>query len=432
MNLRLSLLCLTLLLASCHSSQRILKSTAPTTVQEIDELIRTKSYFKAREQFEVTKASLSTVDRLRIEATLLSLFNQLEASNELLEVLFEEYESQLDRGARKGLLNTQLANSVKLFDYQLADQISQRLLTEFVEQSDEEELWDVKNSNIIWEALKSYPPQRVHFREASRLQLFRDKANLKNLEVYYQDRPYPFIFDTGANLSTLIQSQAQIMNVEVIEGAVVSVGTITGKRVDAQIGLAPTFEIGAMTFENVVFLIFPDEAFYVPSLDYQIKGILGFPVIAAMKEIHFIKEEEVFVPLGSTVDHPSNLAIEYLTPIINLATKNGDQYFSFDTGADATLLYERYFVENKKKIVKQYEKTDIRFAGGGGGIELEGYEVLFEPIINGQVIAVDSVSLIPTTIQSEDQYLYGNIGQDLISKFDKMILNFESMFVRFE
>jgi hypothetical protein len=32
----------------------------------------------------------------------------------------------------------------------------------------------------------------------------------------------------------------------------------------------------------------------------------------------------------------------------------------------------------------------------------------------------------------DDIFAYGNIGQDLIKKFDKMILNFNEMYIDFE
>ena len=179
-------------------------------------------------------------------------------------------------------------------------------------------------------------------------------------------------------------------------------------------------------------MVFPDEALYIPQINYQIKGILGFPVIAAMKEVHFLKDDKVFVPLNSQLEHPQNMAIEYLTPIINLPTTTGTFHFTFDTGADATLLYQRYFEEHQEWIMQNYEETDVKFTGGGGSIEVKGYEILFQPIINGQVVQVDSVGVLPKLLEHGDRYAYGNIGQDVISQFDKMILNFESMFIRFQ
>ena len=252
------LLSATILIITCCQTARKAAPPPPSNyVQQIDTLLTTKSYFEARDLFALKKTELPEVDQLRIEANLLSFFNRLEDSNQLIDQLFKKHENQLDSGVIKNLLNTQLSNSIKLFEYRRASEISDRLIAELGGLMEAEDLWGTQNNNIIWKALQNHPKQTASFQGDSQIELFRDEAGLKNLYARYKARNYPFIFDTGANLSTVIESQASAMEMEIIADARVSVGTITGQRVEAKIGVAPQLSIDKMTFQHVVFFGFP-------------------------------------------------------------------------------------------------------------------------------------------------------------------------------
>ena len=80
--------------------------------------------------------------------------------------------------------------------------------------------------------------------------------------------------------------------------------------------------------------------------------------------------------LESQTNKSQNLAIQYLTPYINLELNDGKMYpFSFDTGAITTFLYRPYFLEKKKEIEDHHQLTKIKFAGGGGSMIVDGYKI---------------------------------------------------------
>lgn len=398
---------------------------------EIDSLIGIKLYFQARVHFNNNKEALSDSQYLRLKGTICNLFNKLEESNDAITLLFNKYGDKLTQTEKKDLLNAKLSNAVKLFDYKLADEVTYLLTTDYKNVTTESELESTLNNGKIWKALSNYPKQTITIKSDSKFKLIPDKAGLKNLTVVSNENQYPFIFDTGANISTIVHSQAVKMGLDIIDIAI-SVGTITGKRVNAKVGIASKLSIGNMYFTNVVFLVFPDEALYIPQIDYQINGILGYPVLSAMKEVHFINTDELFVPKKSEIEKDINLAIEYLTPIINLTDEVGNEMsFTFDTGADQTMLYKSYYDLKKKDILNNYSKTKIRFGGAGGNTEVDGYHIGFKAKINDEIISLESVDLIPELIKPNDRYSFGNIGQDLISKFNKMVINFEKMFIHF-
>lgn len=410
---------------SCNSKQKIVSpNQANNQVALIDSLINSKSYFLAKHH--MGQPRMSPYNALRFRAILQSVFNQPQISNESITVLFNSYNAEMDAGTKRDLLLLELSNYVNLFDYAGADSISQIITNEYQAVLSSQLFNDIQNNGRIWKALRDCEPQEIYIPENTSLPLIKDRAELNNLIVKTDNQEYRFIFDTGANFSVMSASQAKKSGLK-FANTTVQVMAITGEKVEARPGVLPAFNLDNIEVKNAVFLVFPDEALYVPVIDYQINGILGFPVIAGLKEIHF-SADELFIPKSPEMNGESNLAIEFLTPIINLNYQSHEMHFSFDTGADQTMLYKPFFNTDSARFKSNHDLKTVSYGGVGSKISEQGYYVDVELDSRGKTARLESVPLLLKTANG----FYGNIGQDFISQFDKMILNFESMFVRFE
>jgi hypothetical protein len=125
----------------------------------------------------------------------------------------------------------------------------------------------------------------------------------------------------------------------------IEVGSITGRNVQSRIGVCPEFNLGSIKVQNAVFLVFPDEALAIAQANFQINGIIGFPVIEAMKEIQLTKKGEFIVPLQKSRYTEQNMAINFLNPVIYL---DGENYTL--TLAPIRLLCMSVTLSNIKKI----------------------------------------------------------------------------------
>ena len=393
----------------------------------IDSLIRHKDFFAARDLFQEKQSLLSEYQTLRAGAALDNAFNRLEASNEKIDALFSNHENMLSDSAKLFLLDLHQSNSVKLFQYQAAQAAIDSILKNFGHLLAEKELKGFENTRIIWAALAGKPRQEVHVMEDTRIQMSRDIAGLTNLPVSNGKDSLGFIFDTGANLSTVTAATAQRLDMDQID-IDFEVTSITGEKVPAKLAVSKDLYIRGIHLQHVVFIVFPDEPLFIPQFPYQINGIIGFPVIAALGEVHISKSDEFFVPVEPGTSDFQNLALDYLTPVIEL---DGEPY-TFDTGADETMLYAPYYRKYREQIDGKYQLADLTFGGAGGSITQKGYYVPFERQLFDTTVRLDSLMLFEENIRSSVDDYYGNIGQDLIGKFDRMILNFNKMFIHFE
>jgi predicted aspartyl protease len=396
------------------------------TFQEIHALIEKSNYFAARKLADIQKENLSSRQKLFIGAILDNAFNLNVRSQEKIDRLLAKTRLLPDTLLCR-IYAIREDNAIKLYQYRQAAMADSVRLHDFGDILTETQKKDIKNNMIVWSALSHVSPQAIIIEGETVLELQKDLAGLDNITVSAGGDTLGFIFDTGANLSTVCLSVAENMGMEMIPSEI-RVGSITGEKVTAQLAVCPRMSIGKVVVENVVFLVFPDDQLSFPQIGYKIPGILGYPVIAAFGEIQITREGTMIIPEEySAFSGPSNMAMDGLTPLLCL---EGDPY-TFDTGADHTMFYAAYFQDNKEEIEENHQPEKLKFGGAGGIREFDGFVIDKTFNISGKEITIDAIHLLKEKIK-ETETVYGNIGQDVMGQFEKMTLNFEQMFVLFE
>ena len=425
-------------------------------------------YFQAQKLYEQHKSMLSSTERLLTEAILDNAFNKPAVSNKKIGKLLKMAQRPVPEGlvnatqnpATEKLIKTvynsspekehkrtttpssgkiipdsvlvqlyqlRADNAIKLCDYRGAKEALEVILNSFPHLLDENQLAETNNSLTLWKALEKVPKQEIVIRENSRIRIEKDKIGLSNLKINNGADTIAFVFDTGANLSTVALSTARKLKMTIIPAAI-QVGTITGDKVNASLAYCPGLQLGQIQIHNAVFLVMEDSCLSFPQVDYQIHGILGFPVMEALGEIQITKDDWFIVPQRqSRFKGRSNLAMNGLTPLICIEGK----HFSFDTGADNTILYQAYYLDNKAKIEAAYSPVPVSFGGAGGKKDFDAYVITDTFNISGRSIVLKDIHLLRERIK-DNENVYGNIGQDLIGQFEKMTINFSRMFVRFD
>ena len=393
---------------------------------EIYSLIDQENFFKAKELYASNKNNLSKTEQNYTESVLDNTFNRLEESEKKIDFLFKNKKDIPDSLMVK-LYEIKGDNALKLYHYKEASKALLTILNNYKVFLSQSEIDDHKNDLKLWSALENVPPQKVVIRDYTNIKMTKDIAGINNLKVSTNNDTINFIFDTGANLSTTSKSVAKRLGMKMIQ-VNINVGSSTGKKVLAQLAVCKKLTLGNADVYNAIFLVVPDDQLSFPQDNYQIYGILGFPVIEAFKEVRITQSGRFIIPKEKTTfSRNSNLAMDGLMPLICIDGK----HFGFDTGADNSMLYHKYYVENRKEIDKKHQSQKVSFAGVGGVQEFDGFVINHTFNILGKEVTLKKIILLKDKIKDEETS-YGNIGQDLIRKFDIMILNFDQMFIKFE
>lgn len=99
----------------------------------------------------------------------------------------------------------------------------------------------------------------------------------------------------------------------------------------------------------------------------------------------------------------------------------------FDTGASGTSLSVRYF-DRFRGERRSWKKRTNKTSGAGGTVSRKVYiQPRLKLTVGDKTASLKNVTIFPMQMRSELDELYGNLGQDVVAKFDSFTLDFSSM-----
>ena len=398
--------------------------------REMTELLETKDYFRLETALNNIGLQLSETKELYFRAHLQNVFNQTEHSLQSIDLLFSKHKQSLNDSLIADLLSVKSENHFKQFEYKQAAETLLMVLDSYSHAVDSADLEDMKRTYPVFEMLQNAPPQKIHHTTDVTIPVTKNEFDHLTMQVTCKGVSEDFIFDTGANLSTIVESVAERMGIKPFEG-VVQVGSSTGEYLAMNVGIADSLWLSGLLFENIAFLILPDEQLSFPEVNYYIHGIIGFPLMYQMKEIRIDQTGNFFVPHTPVKKELHNLFLNGLFPVVQLVSGQDTLLFNMDTGANTSEFSKKYFDTHQERIMETGVQRTVRRGGGGGIIETEIYELTEVPIKIGNFQMTLSTINVETHEYSFNEDFDGNLGQDVLMHFEEMILNFESMYLDF-
>lgn len=412
----------------------LLVFSAPSSAQNtLRDYLDQADFFGLRDELARYGSKMDTDARLYFAAFVDNAFNRTELSIRRVDSFMKIRSDDWYPKEIANLLQMQRDNFTKAYRYKDAAALGDTLLKHYNQTLDPVIISDIANTNKIWGSLANVPPQRIEPHTNISLPIKKDAASLWTLPVSCGAWQDDFIFDTGANISTVTSSVADKMKLRRFS-TWFEVHGFQGTVVNTSLGIADSLRFGSMVLHNVVFMIMPDDALTFSKIDYKIHGIIGFPVIRALKEVHIYKKGTLEIPAQETAlpFTASNLAIHGLFPMVQFGTDHGVYNFHFDTGAKVTDLFDTFFKRHASYIRSHGKRKVTEFESAGGKRSMEAFQLKkFKFYIGDKTATLPKVIILTQPIRSSSEMVYGNIGQDVMEQFDEMILNFESMFVSF-
>ena len=400
---------------------------AQAQTSSLEELYKTHQYFALREAVN-RRTDDRSPDFLFYRGVVANRFNRLEESIRYLTTYRQTKNAEKACDAYEILAD----DYVKTYRYAQAAEMYKTKLTVCKDRLSEERRADLNNSYGLWKALEKVPVQTLSVNGQTRLQGTRDKAKLLNLPVEVGGTKMDFVFDTGANLSTITASTASRLGLNIIE-ADVSVGSSSDIKVNSKLGVAPELKLGNITLRNVVFLVLDDKSLFFPQANYQINGIIGFPIIEAIGSVTISRDDVLTTNRVEGSTSEPNMALEELKPLVQATIGGVKMIFLLDSGAVSSTFYPAFFKAREKEIVKNATRRKIRLGGAGGSKEVQAYFVKdLEMIIGGKTARLAKAEVITEAINDDSREFYGNLGQDIIKQFDKMTVDLKNMQLVFQ
>jgi hypothetical protein len=316
-----------------------------------------------------------------------------------------------------------MTNHFRLHRYREALDSARAILAGPADRQDPALMAEIRGTLPLYAALAEVPPQETEIKAMSRLTL--DAYGRIPVEIEGANRR--FALDTGANLSVIMRSEAEKLGLA-IRPAGIEVSTSTTKKVLADVAVAGEVRIGKVFFRNVVFLVFPDEHLTFADGN-RIPGLVGFPVVEAMQEVRFRRDGVIEIPNRPQSRHSRNLALDNLDPLVRVRYRKDDLVCRLDTGAGQSTFYQPFYERYREQIESFGKHTTVQVGGIGGLQEMPAFRLRKIGLsLAGAGGTLRDVDVYTRPIRPPpENYLYCNLGLDVLQSFRAYVINFRDM-----
>lgn len=238
---------------------------------------------------------------------------------------------------------------------------------------------ELRRGRATWHALGDVPPQRVAQVDRTPVPVVPDRAGLLTIAVRAGDAAdsaaVPMVLDTGAGLTVVTAGTAARLGARVGTDSV-EVGSVTGARVRAALGVVPSLAIGGTRVDDVVVLVFRDEDLSFPQAGYAIRGIIGYPVLAALGRMR-IDGGRLLVVEGAVRDAvpltARNVAADGHAPLVAVHVRGIEGTWLLDTGSQSSFGLPRLLARHEPWVRRAGTPMSGGLGGAGGTTTVTGF-----------------------------------------------------------
>jgi predicted aspartyl protease len=394
----------------------------------LDGFIQERSYSELARQ--LLSAKLVPSERDYFQAILDDRTNHPEhAAAELEKILPELKKTSAQRAAVA--LETLAYDYFDLGHYADAGDTLSVLLKDFAAELSPAAKQNITNDRNTFELLRGAPFQTISGARNFKVAVQRDPINDIDVPIGVGSKTQWWIFDTGANITTISRSSAKQLGLTLSKGHASTQSGATGNQVSLSTTVVPELHFGSAVLHNVVSLVMDDKALDVDlgkNGHYRIQGILGYPALAALGSFTMSGNEMTVSPEAQPSTGSAKLYIEGLTPLVEATVEGKELLFQFDTGQSGAELSAKY-VRTFPQQFASLKAVNAGIGGAGGVRSLTAYPLPELVLHLGTAAAIFS----NVTAVSQDRGVYpqdeffGNVGQGLLQQFRTYTIDFTRM-----
>lgn len=283
-------------------------------------------------------------------------------------------------------------------------------------------------ARAIADILADAPATRASVLKPGEIPLRRDRLGLMRAGVQVNDVNEEAVIDTGASFSVMSESRARRAGLRLLGEA--AAATASQSAVPFKLAVADRLVLGDMTYENVVFGVYPDEALEFLGGLYSIDAIVGLPVLIDLGRLEFRRSGQAEVlrygpSREARSDQEANLLLNGLNPLVLVGAAGADMplVMMLDTGSSGTGLTPLAAADHPELV--QGAREEVGTVAGLGGAVAAEVQIIpqLELSVAGVDIPLSNVRVAPVARDVR----HGLIGQDVLWSGVGYVLDFEAL-----
>ena len=274
-----------------------------------------------------------------------------------------------------------------------------------------------ENTQALYAALADVAPQSIEFTGDSPISATRNGLGSWNVPVEINGHRADWIFDTGANLTTISESGAREMGLDIRQTKAWVEGS-TGVKNTLHVAVANGLRLGPARLNNVAILVISDDALYISALHYRIHGILGLPVIRALGVSQMSANGSLRISRAEpTPGQEPNLFFDELRSIVEIRHGGHPLQMYLDTGSNETDCYPSLRVALSRGELGSLKRKRESFAGAGGMLKRSVAKMpLLRFGVGGGTVELKNINLFDKQPAGGLRYYDGVLGMDALEK----------------
>jgi predicted aspartyl protease len=402
------------------------KAHSKHAAPKLDRLVSGKRYPELEHQ--LASAQLTVTERSYFEGIFADRCNHVSKAISILKRIMPSLR-KTDPGRAATALRTLASDYFKVGRYADASAVYSDLLQHFAAQLTRAEKSDIDDSRQTLDLLRNASPQTVSGASHFTLPLRRDPLGDLEVPLRIGNTEQWWIFDTGANASTVTLSTAKRLGLTISQDRGKTHG---GAEAEVRFSttVIPQVTFGDAIISNVVALVTDDKDLDIDlgsDGHYQIQGILGYPVLAALGSFTVTGDELVVSSHSQPSPRSTKLYVDDLTPLVTASVNGRDLLFALDTGNASAQFTVKYLREFPRQFAK-LKTAEKNFAGAGGGRDMTVYHLAKVELGLGTATArLQNVPVHARELGTPLDQVFGNLGQGLLSQFRSYTIDFSDM-----
>ena len=340
-------------------------------------------------------------------AAVLTAFNHPAAANKLIEPMLAK---NVDTALMPFLMQMRLQNDLRLYDYAGALD-AERTLIDLYERKGDARLAAAQNQLKLLSALSGTDPQRVTRSGDSHILLAAEGKYSHCTPVTVGIDPcYGLASDSPYSL--LSRSEAARLKLKLIPaGFQLPYGS---GYVSADVAVASSLLVGNLQYENVVFLVVPDNGLYTEGMN--LPGLLGYPVYAGMVAVTHGNRHVLDIPKTVPSKPVDNIALDGDAILTQVQVRGHLALCRLDFSSLHTVFYKGYY---------DSFMDDLGVGDKGGDAPMPIRELTLT--VAGHDVTLRKSARLDMGKAPVDNYIMCDLGQDVIRHFRSYTLNLSAM-----